>query len=55
MVLPGAGPSPPTRIMTNPPPAETPRRTFRSTLVRVLAVQVVSLILLWILQARYGG
>lgn len=34
----------------------TPRQpSFRTTLVRVLAVQVVSLILLWILQTRYGG
>jgi hypothetical protein len=32
-----------------------PTRTFRSTLLRVLAVQVVSLVVLWILQARYGG
>jgi hypothetical protein len=31
----------------------TPR--FQTTLIRVLAVQVVSLILLWILQIRYGG
>jgi len=40
-------------------PAETesprPERTFRSTLLRVLAVQVVSLLLLWVLQARWGG
>lgn len=41
--------------MTNAPHAETPRRTFRTTLIRVLTVQVVSLIVLWILQARYGG
>jgi hypothetical protein len=27
--------------------------TFRQTLVRVLLVQVVSLLLLWALQARY--
>jgi hypothetical protein len=27
---------------------------FRRTLVRVLAVQVVTLLLLWLLQARYG-
>lgn len=27
--------------------------TFRATLVRVLAVQVVTLLLLWALQARY--
>lgn len=31
------------------------RPSFRSTLLRVLAVQVVSLLLLWALQARYGG
>lgn len=39
------------------PPAEDVRsgRTFRSTLIRVLAVQVVSLLLLWALQARYGS
>jgi len=29
------------------------RRQFRSVLVRVLAVQVVTLLLLWLLQARY--
>ena len=28
---------------------------FRKTLVRVLAVQVVTLILLWLLQAAYHG
>jgi hypothetical protein len=28
---------------------------FRRTLVRVLAVQVVALLLLWLLQARYTG
>jgi hypothetical protein len=31
------------------------RSTFTRTLVSVLAVQVVSLIILAILQARYGG
>ena len=35
--------------------APPPKPSFRSTLVRVLAVQIVSLVLLWILQARYGG
>lgn len=29
--------------------------SFRTTLIRVMAVQVVALILLWVLQARYGG
>jgi hypothetical protein len=37
-----------------PAPAEA-RRQFRRTLVRVLVVQVVSVLLLWLLQARYSG
>lgn len=42
--------------MTPTEPVEgRPARTFRATLLRVLAIQVVSLILLWALQARYGG
>lgn len=28
---------------------------FQGTLVRVMTVQVVTLILLWLLQSRYGG
>lgn len=28
---------------------------FRTTLIRVMTVQVVTLLLLWILQIRYGG
>lgn len=28
---------------------------FRETLVRVLAIQVITLALLWLLQARYTG
>jgi hypothetical protein len=28
--------------------------SFRRTLVRVMAVQVVALVLLWLLQARYA-
>jgi hypothetical protein len=28
---------------------------FRRTLVRVMAVQIVSLIALWLLQTRYSG
>lgn len=40
-------------------PSEDPtpdgRPTFRSTLVRVMIVQVVALALLWLLQARFGG
>lgn len=29
--------------------------SFRTTLVRVMIVQVVTLVLLWILQTRYNG
>jgi hypothetical protein len=32
-----------------------PSDRFRATLVRVMAVQVVALILLWLLQQRYTG
>ena len=46
-------------MLTTPDPqAETPeaaRRRFRKTLVRVMTVQVVTLILLWLLQSRYHG
>jgi hypothetical protein len=35
------------------PVVTTEARPFRTTLIRVLAVQVVSLLLLWLLQARY--
>lgn len=31
------------------------QRRFRRTLVRVLVVQVVTLLLLWLLQSAYGG
>ena len=34
---------------------ETDTSRFRRTLVRVMAVQVVTLILLWLLQSRYSG
>lgn len=30
-------------------------RLFRRTLIRVIAVQVVTLLLLWLLQTRYAG
>ena len=36
-----------------PDPAAS-RSRFRSTLVRVLAVQAVTLALFWLLQSRYG-
>jgi hypothetical protein len=34
---------------------ETDTTRFRRTLVRVMAVQAVTLALLWLLQARYSG
>ena len=34
---------------------DQPRSTFRRTLVRVLGVQAIALVLLWLLQLRYGG
>ena len=37
------------------PPESHSTPPFRTTLVRVLAVQIASLLLLWVLQARYGG
>ncbi len=33
----------------------TGRSAFRHTLVRVIVVQAVTLALLWLLQATYGG
>jgi hypothetical protein len=38
-------------MTTEPAPDE--RRVFRKTLVRVLIVQAVALLLLWIVHARY--
>ena len=31
------------------------RSNFRRTLVRVLGLQAIALVLLWLLQLRYGG
>ena len=42
--------------MTHPPPPPDDRAAaarFRATLVRVMAVQVVTLVLLWLVQSRY--
>jgi hypothetical protein len=41
--------------MTQPPAPEPPddAARFRATLVRVMAVQVVTLVLLWLVQSRY--
>jgi hypothetical protein len=41
--------------MTTPTPAAEARRAFRRTLVRVLIVQVITVLLLWLLQSRYSG
>ena len=40
---------------TRPANPETAARLFRRTLLRVIAVQVATLLLLWLLQARYSG
>ena len=40
--------------MTQPPPDDRAAARFRGTLIRVMAVQVVTLILLWLLQSRYS-
>jgi len=41
----------------SPIPASTPeqRVRFRRTLIRVMSVQVVTLLVLWLLQLRYTG
>jgi hypothetical protein len=40
--------------MTSPPESPKPATpTFRTTLVRVMAVQVGALLLLWLLQSHY--
>ena len=40
--------------MAHPPSPDAPPPTpFRTTLVRVMAVQVVTLVLLWVLQSRF--
>lgn len=39
--------------MTSASPAEESKARFRRTLVRVLTVQIVALLLLWLLQRTY--
>ena len=42
--------------MTSTPESPTPATpTFRQTLIRVMAVQVGALLLLWLLQSLYSG
>jgi hypothetical protein len=36
-------------------PAGSGRHRFRRTLIRVLAIQALTLLLLWLLQSRYAG
>lgn len=48
-VPPSSKPSPSVEI-----PVTTDRQRFQRTLVRVMTVQVVTLLLLWLLQARYA-
>jgi hypothetical protein len=37
------------------PPIDPARARFRRTLVRVMAVQIVTLVLLWLLQQHYSA
>ncbi|HEY6156578.1 MAG TPA: hypothetical protein VIV88_03955 [Gemmatimonadales bacterium] len=39
--------------MSDTPPPDHDSRLFRRTLLRVMAVQVATLLLLWLLQIRY--
>jgi hypothetical protein len=41
--------------MTSEPTRSDAGRRFRRTLVRVLIVQVITVLLLWLLQSRYSG
>jgi predicted nucleic acid-binding Zn ribbon protein len=41
--------------MTPDETIDAERRRFRRTLLRVLIVQAAALLLLWLLQARYGS
>jgi hypothetical protein len=41
--------------MTADPSDRPPAPSFRTTLLRVMIVQVVTLALLWLLQAHYTG
>ena len=41
--------------MSHMPSPDADPRLFRRTLLRVIAVQVATLLLLWLLQTRYGG
>lgn len=48
---------PPRTSQTTAPQDVVPRDAarFRRTLARVMAVQLITLLLLWLLQQRYGG
>ena len=42
-------------MSTNDTPNDRSRLKFRLTLVRVLGVQAITMVLLWLLQLLYGG
>jgi hypothetical protein len=44
----------PGAMVTTQPDREADRRQFRRNVIRVMAVQVITLLLLWLLQARFG-
>ena len=46
--------SPPTGPAARPPSEPEDKSRFRSTLVRVMSMQVVALLALWWLQSRYA-
>lgn len=45
----------PARVDDSAPVPAPERRRFRRTLLSVMAVQVATLLLLWLIQLRYGG
>ncbi len=42
-------------MSTPPPDPASGKPSFRTTLIRVMSVQAVTLILFWLLQSRYHG
>lgn len=42
-------------MSTNSPDPATGKPSFRTTLMRVMTVQVITLLLFWLLQSRYNG
>lgn len=54
---PTAHPAAPLPSAVRPPPSipSVMSQRFKSTLARVIAIQAVALVLLWLLQQRYAG